>query len=123
MMNHRARVWRRVQGVAAMREVVNGWEIATEAPTWNNLWTSPQSQRLTDNGPGEAPGAVEGIRWHMRKEADVRERDVVELVDGPEAPSYWLVQSASSPSRPNEGRHHWRITVEPYHGETPEEAS
>lgn len=122
MMNHRARVWRPVQGVGAMREAVNTWQIATEAPTQNNLWTSPQSGRLDDPGPGETSMGAEGIRWHMRPEADVKKRDVVELVSGPEAPSFWRVQGASSPSRPNESRHHWRIVVEPYHGDAPVES-
>ena len=121
MMNHRARVWRPVQGKDAMQAVVNGWQVATEPPTRNNLWTSPQDTRLADRGPGEQTAGVESPRWYMTKEADVTERDVVELISGPEAPSYWRVQSASSPSRPNEGRHHWRIAVEPYHGDAPEE--
>lgn len=119
MMNHRARVWRPVQGKDAMQAVVNGWIIATEPGARNNLWTSPQDTRLTDRGPGEATSGVESPRWHMTREADVTERDVVELVSGPEAPSYWRVQSASSPSRPQEARHHWRIAVEPYHGDAP----
>jgi hypothetical protein len=123
MMNHRARVWRRLESVGEMREVVNGWQVVTEPPTWNNLWTSPQDRRLRDDGPGEAIQGVQSPRWFMRKEAVVAERDVVELVSGPEAPSYWNVQSASSPSRPNESRHHWRIAVEPYNGPAPEEGS
>lgn len=121
LMNHRARVWRKVQSQGVHAEVTNAWDIATPTPSLNNLWTSPQNARLRDPGGGETTDGVEAIRWYMTREADVTERDVVELVAGPEAPSYWLVQSASSPSRPNEGRHHWRIAVEPYHGEAPTE--
>ncbi len=120
MMNHRARVYRKAQDRGEYAQVENAWDVVTETPSQNNLWTSPQNTRLRDPGGGEATDGVEADRWYMTKEADVAERDVVQLVSGPEAPSYWLVQSASSPSRPNEARHHWRIAVEPYHGEPPD---
>jgi hypothetical protein len=112
LMNHRGRVWRPAQSRGAYGTVEDTWTVVTE-PARNNCEPPPISLDTNDAGPGEQrSGAVR--RWYMTREADVAERDVVEVYEGPESPSYWRVLSVSFPRR-----HHYRLVMEPWKGELP----
>jgi hypothetical protein len=60
------------------------------------------SGTLQDHGPGEQQAGLR--RWFLAASLDVRERDVLSVVEGPEAPLLLRVESVSKPA--NMTRHH-----------------
>lgn len=83
--------------------------VATE-PAIVNRSTAP----LTDVGPGLSPQGRR--RLYFQPEVDVRARDVLELVEGPDAPQTWEVDEP--PSRPRD--HHVQVDCTFWRGELPE---
>lgn len=73
-------------------------------------WSGAQQ----DHGPGEQQGAKR--RWFLDRGIDIAERDVLEVVDGPEAPSLLRVESVTKPTQRGTRVHHIEVNVEVWEG-------
>lgn len=111
LMNHKGRIWRPTETRDAFKAVTKTY-VPGDAPTVNNCRPAPIKWTMRDSGAGEA-SAVQGEvrRWFMRSDTDVQQRDVVEIIEGPETGRKVHVLDASLPHS-----HHWMLVVEPFHG-------
>jgi hypothetical protein len=124
LFDHRVEVWRTVESTGAYNEVVDEWTLVEEADR-DNAAIVPAKMRLQDEiGAGEHRGGR--VDWYLAKWLDVQERDVLNVVAGPNAPSKWRVVSTTIPSgriAVGVGGHHIEPVVEPWKGELPEDES
>lgn len=94
-------------------DTVESW-VAQDGPSAFNARPNQNwSGDLQDPGPGEKQRSLR--QWFLVAEFDVRERDVMSVVDGPEAGALLRVVSVS---RTTAGRtlHHHEVNVEPFTG-------
>ena len=75
---------------------------------------------LQDHGPGEQQAAHR--QWFLVAEFDARERDVLEVTEGPEAPLLLRIVSVSKPAAPLV-THHLEVNVEIWAGPLDREAA
>lgn len=113
-MDHRLRVWRRtVTGLGPQRnELVEYVQVGTDPVGFNAVVNRPVTQ-AADAGPGVAPI---GARYlYMSAAADVRVRDVLEIISGPDAG--YRGEIDGGPTRPR--GNHTEITTSVWHGKLP----
>lgn len=116
LMDHRAEVWRPTEKRGFAAEVVQTLEPIELPKSGRNCAVVPApvgTMDVQDLGPGEAPRGR--TQLYMAKALDVQERDVIRLVDGPEAPSRWRAVAVAKPRG-----HHYEVVVEPWVGTFPE---
>ena len=115
LADHQVRLWRPVTSASSRigmdRRTLE--LVADGEPCKVNRDTSPTA----DAGPGLSP--IGRRRLYLPPELDVRERDVVELVTGPDAPQTWEVDEL--PARPR--GHHLQADCILWRGTLPEVAS
>lgn len=86
-----------------------------DQPTTYNAWPDQLwGGTLVDIGAGEQQGSTR--RWLLVPELDVRERDVLAVIAGPEAPKLLRVLSVTYASRIRQEVHHLEVIVEVYNG-------
>jgi hypothetical protein len=111
LFDHQVRIWRPTASIAN--------RIGAEERTYQpvgvagavvNRNVSPMS----DQGVGMVPTGRR--RLYMRPDADVLERDVVQVIDGPDAGESWEVDQP--PSRPR--GHHTQVDAIAWNGQLPE---
>lgn len=120
LWNHRAILYRSIESRDEFGDTVAEW-VPQDTPPGKNCrtdetWAGAQD----DRGPGERQ-AGERLWFLDRRFGDVRDRDVLEIVEGPEAPMKIKVLSVNRPTNPREV-HHFEINSEIFQGElTPAE--
>ena len=115
LWNHRVVAYRSIPTRDSFGGTVDAWA-ATMTPAGNNArpdqeWSGDQQ----DHGPGEQQGAKR--RWLLDSGFDPAERDVLEVVSGPEAGLQLRVLSVTSPTRRGSSVHHYEVNVEVWEGE------
>lgn len=116
LLDHQARVWRRSEIVGALREAIRTYEVVVEPTTANATLRRPRT-RLGEGAPGLTP--LGEARVYMPFGTDVRPTDVIELVDGPQAPGTFEVDARIVGPR----GHHIEIDCRNFHGTLPEVGS
>lgn len=114
LFNHRAVAYRATVTRDDFGGTVEAW-VAQPAPPGRNCrpdqnWSGAQQ----DHGPGEQQGATR--RWFLHRGFDVAERDVLSVIEGPEAPVLLRVESVTKPTRRGPAVHHVEINVEVWTG-------
>lgn len=110
--NHKVRVYRETEGEDAYGStsvLEPGAEPAADNGRPDQAWSGDQQE-----AGGEMQGAKR--RWFLHPATDVRERDVLSVTSGPEAPSTLRVVSAI-PVGNGRTTHHIEANVETYTGE------
>ena len=113
LLDHTARIWRRSETLGTYQETVPGYAL-----TYGSVPCTLRRKRATLSEAG--PGTVDvGERTVYFKAAVVlEEKDLVELVAGPDAPDWLEVESSARPRG-----HHVEARCTEFHGVTPGEAS
>jgi hypothetical protein len=121
LFNHNAVVYRATTSRDPFGGTVETWA-ALSAPAGPNGFNCRPDQNwsgaLQDHGPGEQQGASR--RWFMHRGFDVRERDVVSVEEGAEAPALLWVESVTKPTRRSPAVHHLEVNVEVWQGDLAE---
>lgn len=116
LFDHTVRIWRPVAS-SANRLGVETREYSVAIPTAGcalNRNVSPKQ----DQGPGM--DQMGRRRFYMRPDLDIRARDVVEILSGPDADGQnWEVDQ--NPTRPR--NHHTQVDAIAWNGELPEVGS
>lgn len=114
LFDHDVKIWRptRERSTLGVEERTYQVHIA-EARCKVNRSTAPSA----DTGPGMQPTGAR--RLYMRPDVDVKPRDLVELVTGPDAPQFWEVDQL--PSLPR--GHHMQLDCIAWNGVRPTEES
>lgn len=109
--NHKVRVFKETEGTDAYgsTSVLQGGA----EPTTNNAWPDQRWSGDQQRAGGEMQGAKR--RWFLRKDVDVAERDVLQVVSGAEAPANLRVVSVTKVGGAQ--IHHLEVNVETYTGE------
>lgn len=113
LFNHRAIVYRGTETRDELQDVVTTWAALTAPNGLNCRPNQDWSGSLQDHGPGEQQGAMR--QWFLHKDFDVRQRDVVSVVSGPESPVTLKVESVTPCTDPLEV-HHYEVNVSVWHG-------
>lgn len=82
----------------------------------NEVRATIQLQRVTarDEGVGSRP--IGTALMFIEADADLKDEDVILVVDGPNLGTWWSVSGIFEPSR---GRYHKEVNLKPYIGERP----
>lgn len=113
LCDHRAIVYRAFVVRDELQDTVEIWE-ALPAPIGLNCRPNQNwSGTLQNPGPGEQQAAAR--QWFLVSGFDVEERDVLSVVEGPEAPKLLRVQSVTRPTA-SVAVHHLEVNVEVWHG-------
>lgn len=115
LFNHRAEVWRPVESRGFAAEVRETLEPVSRPKSGFNMAIVPAAGRMrglttTDIGPGETSRGT--VEVYLPKGMDVEDRDILNVVAGPEAPATYRVVAMCRPRG-----HHVEATVEPWVGE------
>ncbi len=86
----------------------------TQVGTLQGAAVNRESAPMADQGVGMVPTGRR--RLYMRPDANVQERDVVQIVDGPDAGGTWEVDQP--PTRPR--GHHTQVDAIAWNGQLPE---
>ena len=114
LFDHRVTVHRATVARDAYGDTVESWA-SSDAPSRNNARPDQAwSGTLQDQGAGEEQGAKR--RWYLAKTLDVRERDVLVVTTGPEAPKQLRVVSVTKPTTGRGIVHHIEVNVESFAG-------
>lgn len=110
MFNHVVTVHRGTESIDDFGDKIAGF---TPVATNQRARIAQPKDSLRDYGAGEtAVGRVDGA---MGADADIRQDDIIEAVEGPEAPRRFRVISASHPSAGGRlSRHHTEMILEPF---------
>lgn len=111
--NHRGVVYRGTETRDELQDVVTVWDALTAPKGLNCRPNQDWSGALQDHGPGEQQGATR--QWFLDAGFAVRERDVLSVESGPEAPVLLRVLSVTPCTDPIEV-HHFEVNVEVWHG-------
>jgi hypothetical protein len=109
LLDHTARVWRPTSAKGQLREEVRTHSVVGIFPCTKKR----PSARIGDVGPGMAPIGETSI--YMEAGADVLERDVIQLLTGPDAPDTFEIDAP--PTRPR--GHHIELTCQYFLGILP----
>lgn len=114
LFDHTLRVWRPAPSQDSVGFEKRVYSIA--APSLGCV-LNRSSAPVVDVGPGMMPSGSR--RFYLAPDADVRARDVLELLSGSDAPGNWEINEP--PSRP--GGHHTQVDCVPWNGALPEAGS
>lgn len=122
LFTHQAVVWRPAAvDRTALQDTVERWE-PLPAPAGRNA--RPDLAffgRLQDFGPGEQQATFR--RWFLARDFDVRERDVIQVTAGPQAPVLLRVLGVTAATGLR-AMHHWECNVDVWHGQlTPDDSA
>lgn len=120
LFNHKVRVYRKPELLASRGALGSTSKVPVavgSAPTRFNArpdqdWTGMQQ----DKGPGEVQATKR--RWFLDKKLDVRDRDILSVIDGPEAGLVLEVESTTKPANPR-NVHHIEVNVDVWKGVLP----
>lgn len=113
LFDHRVVVYRSTVTQDELQDPIAVWG-PLPAPVGRNARPNQAwSGSLQDHGPGEQQGAMR--QWFLHKGFDVAERDVLEVVSGPEAPNLLRVESVTRPTAPIV-LHHLEVNVTVWDG-------
>lgn len=118
LLNHKVRIYRDPDLLASRDEmgaVSPDPEPVMAVPDSYNarpdqFWRGDQR----DTGPGESQFRLR--RWFLHKDVDVRDRDYLSVVAGPEAGRVWRVLRAAPMSARGPEIHHWECNCEEWVG-------
>jgi hypothetical protein len=115
LWDHRAILYRATPTRDTYGDLVEAWA-AQAVPAGKNCRADQGwGGDLTDHGPGEQQST--NRVWFLDKAfADVRERDVLSITEGPETGSKVRILSVTRPTNPT-SIHHFEITGEVWHGD------
>jgi hypothetical protein len=110
LLDHQARVWRLDETLGDHRETVHD-----RAPVYDSVPCTLKRMRavLSDAGPGLVPSGERTV--YFLPAVTLEQRDVVELISGPDAPATLEVESSSKPRG-----HHVEARCTEFHGKLPE---
>lgn len=115
LWNHRVAAYRATSSRDAFGGTVETWG-ATDAPERLNARPDQDwSGDLQDHGPGEQQGAKR--RWFLDPAIDVAERDVLDVMSGPEVGTQLRVESVTRLTRVGQAVHHIEVNVSAWTGE------
>lgn len=120
LFNHKVRVYRKPELLASRQALGSTSKVpvaVTSAPTRFNArpdqdWTGVQQ----DKGPGELQATKR--RWFLDKGLDVRDRDILSVIEGPEAGVNLEVESTVPTTNPRRV-HHIEVNVDVWKGVLP----
>lgn len=110
LADHTVRIWRAVTGASAMGVDRRSYQLVTETRAKVNRDTAPTG----DVGPGM--DTIGRRRLYLPPEIDARHRDIVELVEGPDAPQTWEIDENGTRPR----GHHLQLDCIEWRGTLPE---
>lgn len=114
LFDHRVRVWRNAPTRDAYGDKTEAFAPLASAPASNNARPDQAwSGALQDQGAGEEQAAKR--RWYLDRSVVVAERDVLQVVAGPESPATLRVVSVTKPTAP-QTVHHLEVNVEAWQG-------
>lgn len=113
LCDHRAIVYRATELRDELQDAVASWSPLPPPAGKNCRPNQAWSGSLEDRGPGQQQAATR--TWYLVPSFDVRERDVLSIVDGPEAPLLVRVLSVNRPTAPMD-IHHLEVEVEVWNG-------
>jgi hypothetical protein len=116
LFDHIVRVWRQSTTLGELREEQRAL-VPRELATAPNAAVRRPRSPLSNPGPGLAPVGERIV--YMAADADVQSRDVLELVEGPDAPG--LLEVDEPPTHPR--GHHTEIRCRIFNGVLPTEGS
>lgn len=120
LCDHRAIAYRATEVRDELQDVARIWD-ALDAPAGRNCRPNQAwSGVLQDHGPGEQPGSLR--QWFLLPTFDVRERDVLSVESGPEAPVLLWVHQVTRATNPL-SVHHLEVNVAVWKGSLTEEAT
>lgn len=113
LLDHTARIWRRTEALGTYRQTTIAYDIV-----YPSLRCTLRRKRamLSDAGPGMVDVGERTV--YFRPRVTLEERDLVELVTGPDAPDWLEVESRSKPRG-----HHVEARCTEFHGVGPEVVS
>jgi hypothetical protein len=115
LVNHRVVLYRETAVRDQYGDTVQSWAAQTVPAGLNAFADLGWSGVLQDSGPGEQQANKR--RWFLT--FDARERDVLEVVGGVEAPMLLRIVSVMRAARPTKATaHHVEVNVEVWHGAT-----
>lgn len=104
LWNHRVVLYRAVAPRDQYGDTVEGWTAEASPAGLNARPDEAWAGSFTDHGPGEQPGTTR--RWFLDKTfGTVRARDVLDVVEGPEAPLRIRAISVTLPTAPLDVHH------------------
>jgi hypothetical protein len=115
LMNHRAVLYREASTRDRFGDTVVTWAVQAVPSGLNARPDQNWSGTLQDNGPGDQPAGMR--RWFLLSGFGVRERDVLDVVEGAEAPKRLRVESVTKPTTTSPAVHHIEINVSDWQGE------
>ena len=115
LCDSRGIVYRPTETRDELQDTVLVWTALTAPAGLNCRANQKWSGDLQDNGPGEQQGSLR--QWFLVKDFDVQERDVIEVVSGPEAPLQLRVVSVTKLTslKRLDVVHHIEVNVEVSH--------
>jgi hypothetical protein len=117
LCDHRVRIYRRAAQLdAELRSETLSYQPVAAAPARNNAKLNRPRARTGDVGPGSAPIGERTV--YMDAGADVEERDVLQVLSGPDAPC--LLEVDGPPTRPR--GHHVELACRLFNGTLDEES-
>ena len=116
MLDHRAVIYRATPSRDRFGGILESW-VALPSPKGKNARPNQTlAGNLTNPGPGEIQAA--NNQWFLHPDFDVRERDVLKVVSGPESPAHLRVVAVARPTNA-QAVHHLEVMVEPWVGPLP----
>jgi hypothetical protein len=119
LMDHRGIVYRATETRDELADAVLVWDALPVPAGLNCRPNQNWSGTLQDRGPGEQQDALR--QWFLVAGFDIQERDVLSVVDGPEAPVLLRILSVDHPTA-GIVLHHIEVNVEVWAGSVTEEA-
>jgi hypothetical protein len=110
LLDHTARVWRRAETLGTYAETTVSYTLV-----YNAIRCTLRRKRavLSEAGPGTVDVGERTV--YFLPAVTLEEKDLVELVTGPDAPDWMAVESRAKPRG-----HHIEARCVEYHGPTPE---
>jgi hypothetical protein len=117
--DHRGVVYRATELRDELQDVTQVWEPLTAPAGLNCTMNRNWSGGLEMPGPGEQQGTYQ--QWFLLPGFTIRERDVLSITEGPNAPVLLKIHSVAAATRPIE-LHHYEVIGEVWHGSLVEPA-
>lgn len=111
LLDHTARVWRPVESLGSRRETVRTYVVHIEAIA---AACTRKRGMISQSLPSGGTVVVGNRMLYTDIPADIRERDIVELLSGSYAPARLEIESVSRPRD-----HHLEATATQWHGQLP----
>lgn len=117
LFDHEVAIWRPTVTLGPLREEIRTYTAVLVAPGLPNAVINRPAAPLADSGPGLTPTGTRRI--YMRPTTEVRLRDLLEIVSGPD--EGMIIEVDEPPTRPR--GHHVQIDGRVWSGQLPGSAS